>query len=56
MPAIGFGNAHVAAPTKTDANVVPQGFAIAGICIYIPPIPGSNRLGSEKPSIDSTFA
>jgi hypothetical protein len=34
--------------------------SVAGICIYVPPIgrcgPGSNGPGSEKPSIDSTFA
>jgi hypothetical protein len=28
--------------------------SVAGMCIYVPP--GSNGPGSEKPSIDSTFA
>jgi hypothetical protein len=30
--------------------------SVAGIYNCAPPIPGSNRLGSEKPSIDSTVA
>ena len=37
-----------------DANVVPQDFAVAGTCVYVPP--GLNGPGSEKPAIDSTFA
>src|SRR5215207_4079671 len=39
-----------------EVNVAPQDFAVPGICIYVPPLLGSNGPGSEKPSIDSTCA
>jgi hypothetical protein len=39
-----------------EVNVVPQDFAVPRICIYVPPLLGSNGPGSEKPSIDSTCA
>jgi hypothetical protein len=50
----GYRRTRPLTPVRHDVNVAPQDFAVAGTCIYVPP--GSNGPGSEKPSIDSTFA
>jgi hypothetical protein len=49
----------VAQPGNPGVFVLERDLAsepVAGICIYAPPIPGSNGPGSEKPSTDATFA